>query len=60
MRIYCNYYKNMVKLNQQINLKKSRVTEKANSNRISVAVVDEVYGSYTMGKYYKGIKRLDR
>lgn len=40
-------------------IKRARDTEKANSNRISVAVVDELYGSYTLGRYYKEMKRLD-
>lgn len=39
--------------------KSARATEKANGNRISVAVIDEVYDSYAMGRQYKEKKRLD-
>lgn len=38
---------------------RARATEKANSNRITVAVVDELYSSYCTGKYYENLKRLD-
>lgn len=39
--------------------KRARGIEKANSNRIAIAVVDELYDSYCLGKRYKGLKRLD-
>ena len=38
---------------------RARGTEKVNSNRITVAVVDELYDSYAHNKYYKNLKRLD-
>ena len=38
---------------------RARVTEIANGNRISVAVVDRPYDSYAIGRYYTGMKRLD-
>ena len=38
---------------------RARATEVANGNRIKVAVVDELYNAYSMGKQYKNLKRLD-
>lgn len=40
--------------------KRARETEAANSNRIEVAVVEELYASYCLGKQYQNLKRLDR
>lgn len=40
--------------------KRARMTEQANSNRTTIAVVDELYNSCCLGKYYKNLKRLDR
>lgn len=37
---------------------RARRTEQANSNRITVAVIDELYDSYAMGRHYRS-KRLD-
>ena len=34
-------------------------TEIANSNRIEVAVVEEFYTPYCLGKQYQNLKRLD-
>ena len=39
--------------------KKARATEAANSNRIEVAVVEELYDPYCFGKLYQNLKRLD-
>ena len=39
--------------------KKTRATEAANSNRIEVAVVEELYDPYCFGKLYQNLKRLD-
>lgn len=39
--------------------KRARKTEAANSNRIEVAVVEEFYTAYCLGKQYKNLKRLD-
>ncbi len=39
--------------------KRARETEKVNSNRISVAVVDELYTAYTYGIHYTNLQRLD-
>ncbi len=38
---------------------RARQTEKANSNRITVAVVDELYNAYAVDRYYEGLRRLD-
>lgn len=38
---------------------RARETEKSNGNRITVAVVDEIYNSYAIGKYYTNLERLD-
>jgi hypothetical protein len=40
--------------------KRARETEAANSNRIEVAVVEELYAPYCLGKQYQNLKRLDR
>lgn len=40
--------------------KRARETEAANSNRIEVAVVEELYAPYCLGKQYRNLKRLDR
>ena len=40
-------------------IRRARATEKANGNRISIAVVDGLYDSYATGRYYKGMDRLD-
>lgn len=37
----------------------ARATEEANSNRISVAVIEELHDPYAFWKYYKDRKRLD-
>lgn len=37
----------------------ARETEQVNGSRITVAVVDELYDSYALGRFYKGLKRLD-
>ena len=39
--------------------KRARATEAANSNRIEVAVVEELYDPYCFGKLYQNLKRLD-
>lgn len=39
---------------------RARKTEKANGNHITVAVVDEQYDSYTIGRRFKDKKRLDK
>lgn len=39
-------------------IKRARETEKVNSNRINVAVVDELYDSYKTNYY--NLKRLDK
>ena len=39
--------------------KRARETEAANSNRIEVAVVEELYDPYCFGKLYQNLKRLD-
>lgn len=39
---------------------RARETEKANGNHITVAVVDELYDAYAIGKQYKKKKRLDK
>ena len=39
--------------------KRARETEAVNSNRIEVAVVDELYNSYCLGKQYQNLKRKD-
>ncbi|MBD5155802.1 MAG: hypothetical protein HDT15_12275 [Oscillibacter sp.] len=39
--------------------KRARGTEQVNGNRITVAVVDELYDPYALGRFYKGLKRLD-
>lgn len=38
---------------------RARQTEKANSNRITVAVVDDLYNAYAIGRYYEDLHRLD-
>ena len=40
--------------------KRAKATEQVNGNRINVAVVDELYNSYCLGKYYQRLKRLDK
>ena len=40
-------------------VKCARDTEKANSRRITVAVVEEINGTTLIGVYRKGMKRLD-
>lgn len=37
---------------------RARETEQINSNRITVAVIDELYDSYAMGRHYRS-RRLD-
>jgi len=39
--------------------KRARATERANGNRIQVAVADDLYHAYAMGRIYKHQKRLD-
>lgn len=39
---------------------RARETEKANGNHITVAVVDELYDSYTTSRQFKEKKRLDK
>ena len=39
---------------------RARETEQVNGSRITVAVVDELYDSYALGRFYKGLKRIDR
>ena len=39
--------------------KRARETETANHNHISVAVVDALYNSYSLGKHYSNLQRLD-
>lgn len=39
--------------------KRARETEAANSNRIEVAVIEELYDPYCFGKLYQNLKRLD-
>lgn len=39
--------------------RRARKTEAANSNRIKVAVVDELYDAYALGRLYRHLKRLD-
>ena len=36
--------------------KRARETEAANSNRIEVAVVEELYAPYCLGKQYQNLK----
>jgi len=40
-------------------IKRARDTEKVNSSRIEIAVVDDLYNAYCLGKYYENLKRLD-
>ena len=39
--------------------KRARETEAANSNRIEVAVIEELYDPYCFGMLYQNLKRLD-
>lgn len=39
--------------------KRARETEAANSGRIEVAVVEELYDPYCLGKQYRNLTRLD-
>lgn len=40
-------------------MKRARETEYINGNRITVAVVNELYDSYAIKRYFKKQKRLD-
>lgn len=39
---------------------RARETEKVNGNHITVAVIDELYDSYTTNRLLKNKKRLDK
>ena len=40
-------------------VRRARETEAANSSRLEIAVVDEFYDSYALGRLYRHLKRLD-
>lgn len=40
-------------------VKRARDTECVNGNRITVAVIDDLYDSYAGMRYFKKLKRLD-